>query len=237
MSEQGARAQTVHEVVLAELRRTIVSGELAAGSSHSIYGLAERFGVSRTPVREAVLALAAAGMVTIDRNRGIRVKGLSVTDIREIFDLRLLLEVPSAGYAADNGGPEIEALLRRHLDSMREAIDRDDLAAFAHHDRALHTEIVGVSGNHRLIAQLNGLRDATQAMGASTMNQSRGLHQIEQEHVPIIEAIVRADGRAAAEAMREHLVETAQILMRQIAEVTGETLLPLSHSATSPLVP
>jgi DNA-binding GntR family transcriptional regulator len=223
-TEPTARAVSAHDRVLTELRRSIVSGELEAGSQHSIYQLAERFGVSRTPVREAVLKLADAGMLTVDRNRGIRIRGLSVSDIREIFDLRLLLEVPSAGFAARHSGPELVERLQAHLERMRESMTRDDHAGFAHHDRALHAEIISVSDNSRLTRQLNGLRDATQAMGASTMNQTRGLHQIELEHVPVIDAIARGDSDAASAAMREHLVETARILMRQIAAVTGEPI-------------
>lgn len=234
MTETGERAQSAHERVLAELRRSIVSGELAADSQHSIYQLADRFGVSRTPVREAVLKLADAGMVTIDRNRGIRIRGLSVRDIREIFDLRLLLEVPGAALAARHGDPGLTDRLHVHLARMREAITRDDLADFALHDRALHTEIAQIADNSRLTRQLGALRDATQAMGASTMNQTRGLDQIEREHLPIIDAIARGDDLAAAASMREHLVETARILMAQIAAVTGEEIpdpWPLDETA------
>lgn len=69
--------------VHALLRDEIVTGALVSGSLHSIYGIADRLGVSRTPVRDAVLRLADAGMVSIERNRGVRIRGLGVQEIRD----------------------------------------------------------------------------------------------------------------------------------------------------------
>lgn len=224
MPESKPRARSAHEIVLEKIRQSIVDGELKPGTLYSIYQLAEELGVSRTPVREAVLNLADAGMLTIERNRGIRVRGLSVRDLYEIFDLRLLLEVPSAARAARINNPELTSSLYAHLGTMRDAIRQRDVSAFAASDRALHTEILLAGGNGRLLHQVNALRDATQAMGASTVNESRGAHQIEQEHVPIVQAIAAANPVAAAAAMRVHLIETGLLLMKQIAAVTGETL-------------
>jgi len=82
---------TATDRVFALLRERIVGGDLVAGSQHSIYRLSEQLEVSRTPVREAVLRLADLGLVEIERNRGVRIRGVSVADVREVFELRLLL--------------------------------------------------------------------------------------------------------------------------------------------------
>lgn len=201
-------------MVLTKLRQAIMEGDLEVGSRYSIYQLAERFGVSRTPVREAVLKLAEAGMLIVERNRGVRVRGLSAQDIHEIFELRLLLEVPSASSAAELRDPELAVRLRSGLERMRRAIDEP--ASFARHDRELHAEILRSTGNARLVRQVDALRDATQAMGVSTMNDSRSARQIVQEHGPIVEAIATGDGPAAAAAMRAHLAETRRLLMQQV---------------------
>ena len=103
----GKTTDRESDAALALLREEIITGALAGGSLHSIYGLAERLGVSRTPVRDAVLRLADAGMVAIERNRGVRIRGLSVDDVRKVFEARLLLEVPAAAHAARHGSDEL----------------------------------------------------------------------------------------------------------------------------------
>ncbi|MFT4189442.1 MAG: GntR family transcriptional regulator, partial [Aeromicrobium sp.] len=95
----GARPSAAEEV-FARLREQILTGQLSAGSRQSIYRLSDSLGVSRTPVREAVLRLADLGLVTVERNRGIVVRGVRAEDVRDVFELRLLLEVPAASAAA-----------------------------------------------------------------------------------------------------------------------------------------
>src|SRR5918996_737867 len=85
-----ARPSRTREV-LDILLPAIVKGELAAGSLHSVAELADSLGVSRTPVREALIELASRGMVRFERNRGVRVLQTSIRDIEEIFEIRLLL--------------------------------------------------------------------------------------------------------------------------------------------------
>ena len=203
------------ERVLASLREAILTGTLAPGSLHSIYRLADEHGVSRTPVREAVLRLADAGLVTVERNRGVRVRGVTADDVREVFELRLVLEVPATAYAAQEADDAMVAGLRADLAAMREAADRDDAEAFEEHDRALHGRLHAALGNVRLAEEVLALRASIQARGASTHHRSRGLAEVLQEHVPVVEAVAARDPRAAAARMREHLVHTATLLMRQ----------------------
>jgi DNA-binding GntR family transcriptional regulator len=204
------------DTVFLALRDAILTGALPESSEHSIYEFAERFGVSRTPVREAVLRLADLGMVEIRRNRGVRIRGLSAVEVRAIFELRLLLEVPAAIAAAQLRSPVTVAGLREALGAMATAADSDDIAGFALWDRALHDAIIGALDNQRLLDVVSDLRDATQAMGASTMNRARRLAEIEEEHEPIVEAIERGDVRAAERTMRDHLVNTGRTLLQQV---------------------
>lgn len=208
----------IHEA----LREGILSGELASGSLHSIYQLAERFGVSRTPVRDAVLRLADTGMLTIERNHGVRVRGLRVKDIRDVFDVRLLLEVPATARAAANATPELVAALQECLRSLEAAASASDFSSFMREDRHLHSLLMQAGGNERLAAIVESLRDATQARGVSTADHSRSLQQIQHEHVPIVDAVQRGDSDAAARVMSAHLIETGRLLMRQVAALSGE---------------
>jgi DNA-binding GntR family transcriptional regulator len=206
---------TTTDRVFATLRESILTGELAAGSLHSVYRLADLLDVSRTPVREAVLRLADLGLVSIERNRGVRIRGVSVSDIRSVFELRLMIEVPATAYAAAHAGAGDVAGLQEALAGMRAAAAAADEVLFTTHDRALHQAIAAVLGNQRAQQEVAALRDSIQTRGASTLHRSRGMAEILGEHVPVVEAIAAGDPRAAAARMEEHLVNTASLLMQQ----------------------
>ncbi|MEX1077941.1 MAG: GntR family transcriptional regulator [Homoserinimonas sp.] len=208
--------------VHALLREEIISGELAGGSLHSIYEMADRLGVSRTPVRDAVLRLADAGMVAIERNRGVRIRGVSVQDIRDVFEARLLLEVPAASHAARHGSDGLLQELSDRVQGLTGAAEEHDEGEFIRLDRELHRAIVLSTGNVRLAEMVESLRDATQAHGVSTIDRTRSIRDVQVEHVPIVEAIRARDADAAAALMRDHLTTTGLLLMRQVASATGE---------------
>lgn len=218
MTDRTSTTDRVHAL----LREEIITGALPGGSLHSIYEMAARLGVSRTPVRDAALRLADAGMVTIERNRGVRIRGLGVHDIREVFEMRLLMEVPAAARAATYGSDELLQDLDAHVHGLDGAVEQHDTAEFNRLDRELHRAIMLSSGNQRLVDLVESLRDATQAHGISTIDRSRSIRDVQVEHLPIVEAIRARDAEAAATLMRDHLTATALLLMRQVSETTGE---------------
>ncbi|KWX68976.1 GntR family transcriptional regulator [Mycobacterium sp. NAZ190054] len=212
------------DVVFRKLRGAILSGELQQGSLHSIYEFAEKYQVSRTPVREAVLRLADTGMVVIERNRGFRIRGLSVDDVRAVFEFRLVLETTSASYAAQHASPSVVERLVENLMQMPPVIAAEDGAAFTRLDREFHDEIIATMDNSRVRQELAGLRAATQSMGVTTMGRTSRLREIYSDHQPIVKAIVAGDSLAAARAMTRHLVHSGCVIMSEVAERTGDTL-------------
>lgn len=208
---------TTTDRIFASLRESIVTGEFPAGSLHSIYRLADLLEVSRTPVREAVLRLADIGLVTIERNRGVRIRGVTVADVREVFELRLMIEVPAAAFAAAHADAATVSSVCGALDDMRRFAELDDEPQFTAHDRLLHHAIGAATGNARLQAEVATLRDSIQARGASTIRRSRGMAELAMEHAPIVDAISMRDPEAAAAHMEQHLVNTATLLMVQVA--------------------
>lgn len=206
------------------LREAVLSGELASGSLHSIYQLADRFNVSRTPVRDAVLRLADTGMLEIERNHGVRVRGLKVEDVREVFEARLLLEVPAAAFAAAQTNDTLVADLRMCLRNFAAAVASNDESESKRSDRQLHSIIIAATGNRRISAMVESLRDITQAHGVWTAGHSRTLLAIQHEHEPIVEAVAAGNAEAAAQLMHDHLVGTASLLMHQVATISGEEI-------------
>ncbi len=209
------RSSTTDDV-LTRLREQILTGALPPGSRHSIYRLADELGVSRTPVREAVLRLADLGLVTIERNRGITIRGVRAEDVRDVFELRLLLEVPAAAGAAARVDEALADRLRQLLDAMRTAAASGDAPGFYGHDRLLHAALGDALGSPRLSAEVDRLRDLIQVRGVSTGGRTRSLPDVAEEHAPIVAAVVAGDVVGAAAAMRDHLVHTASLLLEQV---------------------
>ena len=215
-SLQAIKAQSsITDRVRDSIREAIIDGRLAPGSLHSVQTLATAFGVSRTPVREALIDLAGAGMVEFERNRGVRILQTSIHDLEEILSLRLLLEVPAAHRAAEQASPETIAALRAELASMREAAQRDDEVTTMTHDRRFHELINEASGNARLAKYVDSLRDLILTRGVSTVGQSRDLPAIIDEHSAVLRAVEAHDADAAASAMKEHICNTASLLLKQ----------------------
>jgi len=234
-------ADSLADQAVAAIRAAVRDGTLEAGQLYSAYQIAGYLGVSRSPVREALMRLAEAGMVVFERNRGFRIVIPGAADIAEVFQLRLLLEVPAARRAAmlapaglvvgagPGAGPGIGpgagpgtgpgaglvAGLRAELARMRAAAADHDEALFMRHDQRLHRLILEVAGNSRLTALVDNLRDTTRTLGASTAAQSRDLSDIAAEHVPIVDAIAAGDAAAAGAAMAYHLSHTGTLLVAQ----------------------
>jgi DNA-binding GntR family transcriptional regulator len=198
-----------------ELRAAIIDGRLVPGKLYSVQTLADQFGVSRSPVREALIDLGQNGMVRFERNRGVRVLETSIHDLEEIFTLRLLLEVPATYRATRQMTPEAIALLQQELEAMRTAADAGDERAMMRHDARWHGALLEMSGNRRLVEYVDRLRDVVLTKGASTVGRSRTLHDICEEHEAIIERVVARDAKAAASQMKRHLINTGCLLLKQ----------------------
>ncbi len=184
-----AAPQTLASHARTAVLAAIGDGRLEPGTLHSVAQLAEQLGVSRTPVREALLMLEREGRVRFERNRGVRITAPTALDIAEVFELRLLLEVPAAAKAC--GSVDTGAL--------RAALDAGDGERF-------HDEILLAAGNRRLAGIIAGLRGALAGPGA------RDADEVAAEHRAILDALEAGDADRAAAAMRYHLRRTAELL-------------------------
>jgi DNA-binding GntR family transcriptional regulator len=211
----GGDRTTLAARALDGLREAIVAGRLAPGERYSVGALAAELGVSRTPVREALLALERQGLVRFERNKGVRILAASAADVEEVFVLRLLLEVPATRRAAGRLTAGDHAALDAELAAMAAAARSGDEPAFMAHDQRFHALVLAAAGSRRLVDVVAQLRDHVRSAAASTVGRSRDLHAIHAEHVGIRDALHAGDGAAAAEAMRAHLTTTARMLVAQ----------------------
>jgi DNA-binding GntR family transcriptional regulator len=215
--KQVRPTESVNAQVLDALRAAVITGELQPGTLHSVQTLATQLGVSRTPVREALIKLSQQGMVRFERNRGVRVLQTSLHDLEEVFALRLLLEVPATRLACR----QIDEAGRRELRRLHQAMERAARAGNEYrmweHDRRFHLVLLQASGNLRLATYVDGLRDMVLRRGVSTVSESRSLEDIVAEHREVLDRIESRDVAGAAEAMRAHLLRTAELLIAQEA--------------------
>lgn len=197
-----------------ELMRAIRAGELQPGTMHSVVEISGRLGVSRTPVREALLRMAGNGMVRFERSRGVRILEVSTRDIEEIYSLRMMLEVPSAHRAAELMTDELLGPVEEAFSRMRAATEVGDESLFQAADVDFHAAILNAAGNRRVTEVAANTRIQMMDRGLST-TATRTLADILLVHERIFDAIRSRDPKASAARMRDHLVETTQLLLTQ----------------------
>ena len=228
---------SVAEQAVTAVRDAIVTGELKAGHRYTADYLADKYGVSRTPVREALVRLSEAGFIIVEPKVGFRVIARTVREVQDLFQMRLRLEVPAAYQAARMRGLIDIERLREDFEAMR-AIAKLQVEAWAEApsgpesqeldlqfvevDTRFHERILEASGNKRLVLEVRKLRQNTTALGAWRLSQSRqdtdgcletGLREMEHEHGALLDALERQNPPAAAQAMYSHLVRTGDLLM------------------------
>ncbi len=198
-----------------QIRSEITSGRLEPGTMVSAVQLAERIGVSRTPIRDALLQLEQAGMVRIEKNRGATILATTLEDLLEVFQLRLMLEVPAAGQAARTRTDEQLRGILACFEAMGEATD--DAEELLVLDRDLHISIAAASGNGRLQGLLLDLRNLVLTRGVGTTSTARTGRELVDDHAGLVDAIERQDAETASAEMRRHIKNTAQLLIAQEA--------------------
>ena len=211
-----ARPTSQGDKVLAAIMGAIHDGRLEPGSLHSAKSLAEQLGVSRTPVREALLQLARDGAVRLERNRGVRIAETSLGDLKDIFQIRAWLELPATRLAAERRTAEDLDRLGVSLSVLER--DRDELTEqeIRRQDHNFHVTVMEIAGNQRLAQYVDTLRSSVLVHGAMNAKH-RQLHSVVvDEHRPILDAIEAQDPDAAEIAMSNHL----QAILRTL---TGET--------------
>ncbi|MDJ0340740.1 GntR family transcriptional regulator [Streptomyces sp. H10-C2] len=203
---------SVRDQVLRALRSALVSGELRPGDVYSAPLLAERYGVSATPVREAMQLLAREGAVAAMPNRGFRVAERSARDLAELAEVRALIEVPIVLGLARTIAPERWEALRPLAAATVAAAARGDRAAYAESDRLFHRAMLELSGNLQLVAVADELHRRSQwpvAGPSRTVSRPAELLADATEHSVLLEALVAGDVVTVESLVREHFSGSA----------------------------
>jgi DNA-binding GntR family transcriptional regulator len=192
----------------AVIRASIITGELAAGEIYPVSYFTSRLGVSATPIREALFDLVSEGLVEVVRNRGFRVPVLSEADLDEIFEIRLLLEVPTVGRLVGRLDPDTVADSWEYARQNEALAAKGDLAGFLETDRLFHGRLLRPLENARLRELIARYRDITRLTGLAQIAGSPRLTTSAREHGELLEALVKGDRMGAEFIMRRHLEHT-----------------------------
>lgn len=197
-----------------ELRGLIFSGELGAGTDHLESELADRLGMSRTPIREAALILEAQGLVEMRPRKGLRVLTLSPADMREVYDVLTELESLSAANAARMGYSDADlAKLNAAINEMDDALAREDLEAWASADDLFHAELVRLGQNSRVQAIAGMMVDQVRRARAMTLQIRPPPLQSNEDHRGVLEAIRSGDSDSARQIHYAHRTHAKEILL------------------------
>jgi len=205
------------DAVAARLRRAIMSGQYAAGTRLRQADVAEQFGVSTTPVREAFVSLVQEGFLTVDAHKGVMVRQPDVAELHELYEIRLALEPLATGMAAKRITDEDLADLDEIVEEMRELASQP--ATEEQHsvlNSRFHARIYSIAGRPRLSELIMGLR----AQSGVYIRMfpvdivARGIS--DEQHAAIVEALRSRSSRRAERAMREHLRFNVSHIAKQL---------------------
>jgi len=198
--QERLRDQVAHA-----LRAALISGELRPGVVYSAPTLAADFGVSATPVREAMLDLAREGLVEAVRNKGFRVTELSDRDLDEFTEIRALIEIPTVGQVARTATAEQLESLRPQARAIVAAARKHDLIGYLEADRQFHLDLLSLAGNARLVETVGDLRKRSRLYGLNRLDQQGELVTSAEEHLELLDVLLTGDAEAAQECMTRHL--------------------------------
>ena len=203
-SRELLERRSLADQVFAHIKKMVLSGELRGGERVPEDRIGAVFGVSRTPIREALRRLADYGLVRIVPRSYAEVVALAPADVAKIAEVRAALESLAGRLLAERATDEDVAALRELHGQCRDLLDAGDVAGLFEKDSELHLEIARRSGNPFLLEMMLRL-DATVQLGRLQQDRSSDylLHRI-AEHGPAIEAIARRDGDEAARLLGDH---------------------------------
>lgn len=203
------------------VRELILRGELAAGSRLGETELAERLGVSRTPVREALTRLAAEGLVEIVPNRGARVSSWTVTELQEVFDLRAALEPRLTALAVPHARPgDVDALDELAAEMLRAGLPGadQDLDAVVPLNREFHAHLVTLAAHPAMAGALAGAVHAPIVLRNFHAYDDASLRRSLAHHVEIVAAVRAGDPVWARAVMTAHIHNARAVMVRAARE-------------------
>jgi len=212
-----SRTKSLKEKAYDILKELILTGRLEQGKLHNEKRLAEVLGVSRTPVREALLELSREGMVSFVPSKGVKVLKITPKQVQEVFELRRIIE----GYIMKSISKQLTPVDLKKIEKILSKQDRsaskDEELSFIEMDKEFHLFMASKMGNQQIEAILQNLRDQIHLMGIRAIKDQSRSQQVLKEHQKIFSALKKKDAKRAHEELMKHLNNTEKILIGILA--------------------
>lgn len=195
----------LRDVVFHTLRQAILKGELKPGERLMEIHLAQKLGVSRTPVREAIRKLELEGLVRMIPRKGAVVAEITISDLEDVLEVRMALEELAVKLACRMLTPEQLEEIGALAEEFEQTLYGEDVGACAQADMRFHEAIYEATGNGRLVQILNNLREQMYRYRMEYLKDRDAHQQLVQEHAEILEALADRDVERALEASGRHI--------------------------------
>lgn len=218
---------TVSESVYQKLRDHLIFGYFKPGQRLAEEQLAEQMGVSRTPVREALLRLEQEGLIQMLPRQGAVVRRISLEEARQVYEVRALLEGLAARLTVQHMTPQDLSAIRKALDASFEVMEQGDTRSLVIHNNHFHDLIGDTSRNVVLKKILNLLHTQVNLLRITLWSTFPDrLEQTLREHERIYEAMAAGDEDGAEQAAREHIVHSWEVMHAVLARDDGKGMEP-----------
>lgn len=199
------------------LRESILSFHLKQNIVYNEKAVAQELGLSRTPVREALLKLASQGLVTFLPRKGFIVSAYTLEDVEEIFELREMIETSVAKKISANVSDDALKTLKANIATQHKAAAKKDRHSFMLSDREFHFFFFKLSKNKRLVEITDNFQDLCHLMGANALKNEENYERTIVEHEGIVDALESHDALKTEKAVSRHLA-----MVKKIVKITLE---------------
>lgn len=226
-----AQRKALWETIVEPLRHAILLGELPAGLRLEEPALAQKFGVSRIPVREALVRLEHEGLVRLEPRRGASIVGFTESDAHDLYELRRFVESTAVRRLAERTNEVAVTRLRALTDQMDAAIRRGEPQAMVDPDVEFHRSLVDLAGSRQLSAAWGRLAGLIAAILGVTDTTFRDMPGAVRGHAAIVDALARRDGEGAAEEIHRHLENGERVMREAMRAVRADGATPTSRAS------
>lgn len=195
----------LREIVFNTLRQAILTGDLKPGERLMEIHLADRLGVSRTPIREAIRKLELEGLVKMEPRKGATVAEITEKNLRDVLEVRRNLDTFAVELACERITEEQLAELKQLVDDFEGIMQKGDSKTIAEADVEFHNFIVKVTGNDRLLQLVNSLSEQVYRYRFEYIKDETTHQELMEEHREIFDCILSKDPSRAKEAMKRHI--------------------------------
>jgi len=207
------RTKSLKDQAYEILRSSVITGQLEPGRLHNEKDLARGLGISRTPVREALLDLSKEGMVVFVPRKGIMIREITHKDVSDVMELRKVIENYIIESCCSKLTPADLKRIGKIIEKQKTLASKGDRKGYVEADREFHLFLASRTGNRQLLHVMENLRDLLHSMAIKAIAYQDRMDQVLREHKRICTALEKRDQKKAKEAMFLHLDTTERILL------------------------